>query len=321
MRSIEPLSQLGLSLLACPVCGSELDSSCKGLSCRNTDCGSQFQVSGEVPIMTKDVNGRTKDSEKDVLVETGATQTGFLKTLVKSITPGRSLNLVSSKNYKRLFRKLKTEFDNPKILILGGGELGTGLDNLDEYVDLSVLETDIYIGNRTKLVCDAQFLPFKDRTFNAVIIQAVLEYISDTDKCIDQIYRVLSNDGLVYSETPFMQQSQAFPDLKRFTLLGHNQAFYRFCEIGSGPVAGQGTVLYWAWEFFLCGFAKGEKNRSILRRIARFTGFWLKYFDYYFISKNTANESASAYYFMGVKKDEFQPPESKAAFLDGVDNL
>ena len=318
MKSIRPLSTEGRSLLACPRCTSDLEISDDRLFCKDVACGLTFRVTDNIPVLMIDDHGGRDSGDLACDVETAENRPGFLKRVVKAITPGRSLNFVPQQNYRRFFDILAREFESPRVLILGGAEIGNGLNMLEETPGLRVMETDVYVGSRTQLICDAQFLPFKDGSFDAVIIQAVLEYISDTDQCIDQIYRVLSDNGLVYSETPFMQQSQAFPDLKRFTLLGHNQAFYKFQELGSGPVAAQGTVLYWAWEFFLCGFSKGLRAQAILRRVARFTGFWLKYFDYLFIAKDTADDSASAYYFMGMKNTGKKSPENKMAYLKEI---
>jgi hypothetical protein len=38
-------------------------------------------------------------------------------------------------------------------------------------------------------------------------------------------------------------------------------------------------------------------------RLALFTGFWIKYFDYFLISKRGALAGASALYFIGRKRD------------------
>ena len=63
-------------------------------------------------------------------------------------------------------------------------------------------------------------MPFKE--IDLVIIQAVLEHVMYPNKVVSEIYRVLKNDGLIYSETPFMQQVHEGPyDFSRFTESGH----------------------------------------------------------------------------------------------------
>jgi len=104
---------------------------------------------------------------------------------------------------------------------------------------------------------------------------------------------------------PFMQQELDFPDMKRLTNLGHRYLFRHFREVDSGPVAGPGTVLYWAWEFFLCSFSDNTYFQAILRRFARLSGFWVKYFDYYLMKKKASLVGASGYYFLGQKCRDF----------------
>ena len=44
--------------------------------------------------------------------------------------------------------------------------------------------------------------------------------------------------------------------------------------------------------------------KAVLRRLARFTGFWVKYFDYFILKNESSWDGASAYYFLGRKANE-----------------
>jgi len=77
---------------------------------------------------------------------------------------------------------------------------------------------------------------------DGVLIQAVLEHVLDPAQVVGEIHRVLRPDGLVYAETPFLQQVHAGPnDFTRFTSSGHRYLFRAFAEIAAGPVAGPGA--------------------------------------------------------------------------------
>ena len=91
------------------------------------------------------------------------------------------------------------------------------------------------------LVTDAHKLPFEDGVFDGVWVQAVLEHVLEPATIVDEIYRVLRRGGLVYAETPFMQQvhERAY-DFSRFTQSGHRWLFKRFSEINAGPIGGCG---------------------------------------------------------------------------------
>jgi len=78
---------------------------------------------------------------------------------------------------------------------------------------------------------------FDASSFDGVIIQAVLEHVVEPNHCVEEIHRVLKENGLVYSETPFMQQVHLGRyDFTRFTHLGHRRLFRKFKEICGGAV-------------------------------------------------------------------------------------
>jgi ubiquinone/menaquinone biosynthesis C-methylase UbiE len=167
---------------------------------------------------------------------------------------------------------------------------------------LQLVDTDVSIGERTALVCDAHDLPFADETFDAVVAQAVLEHVVDPNRCVDEIHRVLRADGLVYAETPFMQQVHGGQyDFTRFTPLGHRRLFRHFEQIDAGSGAGPATVLAWSYWYFLRGFARTRKGAQAATVIARLTGFWLKYIDRLIVERDGAQDGSWGYFFLGRK--------------------
>ena len=118
---------------------------------------------------------------------------------------------------------------------------------------------DVSFAPKTKLIADGHDIPFEDNTFDCVIIQAVLEHVLDPVRCVDEIHRVLKMTGIVYSETPFIQQvhMQQY-DFTRFTYLGHRRLFRKFIEIEHEPLMGPGTALAWSYTHFLRSFGKSK---------------------------------------------------------------
>lgn len=109
---------------------------------------------------------------------------------------------------------------------------------------LRLINVDPAPTSSAEIFCDGHDLPFRDGTFDAVIVQAVLEHVLDPHRCVAEIHRVLQPDGLVYSETPFMQQvHMKGVDFTRYTHVGHRRLFREFAELESGVVAGPGTAL------------------------------------------------------------------------------
>jgi hypothetical protein len=107
------------------------------------------------------------------------------------------------------------------------------------------------------------------------VAQAVLEHVLDPWRCVEELHRVLASGGLVYAETPFMQQvHEGRFDFTRFTHLGHRRLFRRFEELDSGAVGGPGMALAWSWRYFLWSFARGPLSGSLLTTFASFTSFF-----------------------------------------------
>ncbi|WP_339136106.1 MAG: class I SAM-dependent methyltransferase [Candidatus Electrothrix sp. GW3-4] len=229
----------------------------------------------------------------------------FIKKCLAACTPSRSLNLRSVNNYRLLASRLTQDYNRPQVLVVGGRKLGAGMSELLGTAGIEAVETDIQHGPRVQMLCDAHALPFPDGCFDAVVVQAVLEHVFDPIQCVSEMSRVLREKGYIYAETPFLQQVHEFPyDFQRFTFLGHRLLFREFDEVESGPIAGPATALFWAWVSFLSSFSDRKYVKALLLRLALFSGFWIKYFDYFLISKEGALGGASALYFLGHKRHE-----------------
>lgn len=228
---------------------------------------------------------------KDGLTGTGGGLGRFL--------PKISANLKAAENYRRFTSLLP----GPRVLIVGGRILGEGSEELVS-PGLQTVETDIALGPRTQIVCDAHSLPFADASFDGVVAQAVLEHVVDPARCVDEIHRVLRADGLVYAETPFMQQVHAGAyDYTRFTHLGHRRLFRSFAEVDSGAACGPGMALAWSFTNFLQSFANTRFQRRLARMAGHLTTFPLKYIDPFLIDRPGSLDAASAVYFLGRKTD------------------
>jgi SAM-dependent methyltransferase len=140
----------------------------------------------------------------------------------------------------------------PRLLVIGGGAIGSGAKSLYSTEDVDVIGIDVYTSPMTKIVADGHFLPFKDSTFDGVWIQAVLEHVLDPWAIVAEIHRVLKTDGIVYSDTPFMQQvHEGAYDFTRFTLSGHRWLFRNFSHIAAGYSTGAGTAFIWSIRYLV----------------------------------------------------------------------
>ena len=132
-------------------------------------------------------------------------------------------------------------------MVIGGGNIGTGLQELYQDISLDLISTDIYPSNKINFISDCHNIPVKNESVDGVIIQAVLEHVINPNKVISEVYRVLKKDGIILAETPFMQSSHEEPyDFNRYTELGHRWLFKSFKEIYRSTNGGPGLSLYWS---------------------------------------------------------------------------
>ncbi|WP_324955404.1 class I SAM-dependent methyltransferase [Oligoflexus sp.] len=227
-----------------------------------------------------------------------------LKSLAKSLMPMISANYVAPENFRRILAQLFELSQNPRILVIGCGEVGEGLHELIKHPKIQVVETDVALGPRVSIVCDGHDLPFKSGSFDGVIVQAVLEHVVDPQRCVAEIKRCLKYGGLVYAETPFIQQVHGGRyDFVRYTLLGHRRLFREFEEIQSGMAGGPGMALAWSLKYFLWSFVRSNLARELIAGFVSLTCFWLKYCDRFLRNAPAAVDGASANYFLGRKID------------------
>lgn len=297
-----------IQLLCCPVCKNRLEVLGNQLKCIDLNCERLYPIIDDVPILINEHSSLFSINEIIIKHKTEGSDLNNHKNSAKRFIPNMNKNIKARKNYYKFAELLKKQTSNPKVLVLGGGILGEGMDVLvKQYPNIDLIESDIYFGPRTKLICDAHDIPLQDNSLDGIIIQAVLEHVADPWKCIMEIYRVLKiNQGIVYAETPFMQQVHMGRfDFTRFTNLGHRRLFRRFEEIDSGASCGPGMALAWAYEYFLLSFIKSKILRRFVKLFAKLSSFWLKYFDYYLINKPGAIDAASSCFFLGKKIAKF----------------
>lgn len=287
----------------CPVCQSRLALNKNALSCKNGACGLSFPVVGGVPVLIDEKNSVFSfEDYREKRKTTLPAEESKARRFAKRLTPGISKNFRAEENYRQFKTKLLEISREPLVLVVGGASEGEGINILLNEPSISLVESDISFGDRTALICDAQALPFADESLDGIVVQAVLEHLLKPEIAVSEIRRTLKPGGLVYAETPFIQQvHMGRYDYYRFTHLGHRWLFRDFEEIESGAVAGPGVALAWSYRAFLTSFAKSKRGRDYLNLFARLSGFWLKYFDHYLIQKSGSLDSASCYFFLGRK--------------------
>ena len=133
--------------------------------------------------------------------------------------------------------------------------------------------------------------------------------------CVKEIYRVLKHDGVVYAETPFMQQvHEGAYDFTRYTLLGHRYLFKRFKSIDLGGIRGVGVVLTWSIKYFFWALTR-SKMLAIL--ISTPIGIILRQFEK-FVDNKSLFDASSGVYFLGRKSETPISHKDLVALYKGI---
>ena len=105
-------------------------------------------------------------------------------------------NPVAVSNSTKFIDLLKQESRRPVVLVVGGGTIGSGAEELYRDDSIELVGTDVYASPHTVLVADAHKLPFDDGVFDGVWVQAVLEHVLEPAAVVAELHRVLRPDGI-----------------------------------------------------------------------------------------------------------------------------
>jgi SAM-dependent methyltransferase len=232
------------------------------------------------------------------------------------------MNMLSNTVARDQLQRIRSELcrekdgnDRPLILVVGGGTVGDGLDDTYSDARIDVMAFDIYVSPFTQFVADAHAIPVTDGSVDGVIVQAVLEHVLEPQKVADEIERVLRPNGMVYADTPFMQQVHLNAyDFTRFTDSGHRYLFRAFERVDSGAVAGAGTALRWSVDYFVRALTRSR----MLGRIAALSLFWLGFMDRLLDRKHSL-DGCSSVFFVGRKAGQRLSPIEAIEYYQGGD--
>ncbi len=302
---LTPLSASLASSFRCPACRAELLRAGEALRCLG--CATEYPVVHDVPILIDEAKSAFRIEECIASASDSRRRTWrkIARDTANHLVPSAGKNLRGVSNFRFMAGQLREEHEHARLLVIGGGKLGVGLENLLSEPSFEMVESDVVLGERTNLVCDAHDLPFADSTFDAAILQGVLEYMADPFRVAAEIHRVLKNGGLVYAESPFMQPVHGGGhDFFRFTDRGHRRLFHRFDEVKSGVACGPGMALSSSYRYFLRSLVHTPIGRTLTDAVGKLTSFWLAEMDESIAENEGSYDAASAFYFLGRRSDK-----------------
>lgn len=299
--TLEKLMDQGLFI--CPRCASPVRPGRQAWHCSSSDCRyaeSHFPVVSGRPALV-DFENSVLDADRVSATE-GASVMSRKRRLPNSlarIIHGR--NRVAPVAVARMLDLVRADAAaanrRPRILVVGGGTVGSGLEALYSDPTIDLIAFDVYASPVVQFIGDGHSIPLADASVDGVIVQAVLSYVLEPWVVAQEIYRVIRVGGVLFADAPFMQQVVEGPyDFSRFTNSGLQYLFRGFERIDSGTVAGAGTALLWS----IGSFARALTRSVLLGRLVQHCFFWLRHTDRILDPKYSI-DAASGVFFLGRK--------------------
>jgi SAM-dependent methyltransferase len=288
-------------LIRCPRCRGEIRVSTTDAAC--VLCGGAYPVVGRWPVLVDDAEsvievdqvvrdqGRTRIDRGD---GSRRRKRRHMKTVIENV-----------EHFRRLLP------NRARVLIIGGGVNEHGLDAIYTDPDLTLVAFDVYASSLTQFIADAHQIPLADGCVDGVVIQAVLEHVLEPARVVEEIHRVLSENGLVYAESAFLQHVHEGPyDFMRFTESGHRWLFRRFDRVDSGAIGGPGLSFAWSLTLLTRALLRAPKAEGVVRRaslqVARVDSH---------LSSAARIDGATAVYFIGRRAEvSISPTEIVAQY-------
>ncbi|MEM4261010.1 MAG: class I SAM-dependent methyltransferase [Candidatus Woesearchaeota archaeon] len=277
------------NILQCPQCKSDnLHFGDILLHCSN--CNSNFFLKNNkyyFQELTKDNISDNIDKIKNKFKK----YEKFYRFLIRVISP-----VCPTVNEKKIIDKFVKD-ENAIALNLGSGsyDLSKKVSNLD-----------IFDYECVDIICDIENLPIKSNSVDFIINIAVLEHVTNPEKVVEEINRVLKVGGIVCSYIPFIQPFHASPfDFSRRTYEGMKVLFKDFdiieLKCGGGPVSG---FLWVFQELLSLIFSFGIKKLHIfLSLFFMVITFPIKFLDFIFIHHPMAKNISSAFFIIAKKNN------------------
>lgn len=145
---------------------------------------------------------------------------------------------------------------------LGTGEHGGFL----QAAEARTVRLDVQPRFRPDVVGDAQNLPFRDSSIDAVVAMSILEHVPQPWNAVDEIHRVLKPEGLVLGYVPYMYPYHAdatFHDYYRFSDEALRSLFGRFGSFQLVPSGGYVNAML----RFAAGFTASQRHLTRFERV------------------------------------------------------
>ncbi|MFN8384181.1 MAG: methyltransferase domain-containing protein [Anaerolineales bacterium] len=127
---------------------------------------------------------------------------------------------------------------------------------------------------------DVTQTPLSKQSVDYIICTEVLEHLPDPQACVDEIHRLLHNDGVAFVSLPFFYPVHADPyDFQRFTEDGLRRLFRRFKSVEVYQMGSYPGTLGLLIELGVAGVEGDSIFKHIIRWAMKWISRWLIHYD------------------------------------------
>ncbi len=306
-------------LIGCPACGAVLSHEpAGGFSCPDERCplsGAPFPRAGGRSVLVD--FGQSVLDRETVLREAGRSillrRTALHRRLLEAVEGGNPITPhYAADMLARVASAGKARGRRGRLLIVGGGTVGSGAEALYRDAGVDVVAFDIYGSDVVTLIADAHAMPFAAGSFDGVWIQAVLEHVLDPVRVVGEIVRVLAPEGVVFADTPFLWPvHEAAYDYTRWTPGGHRWLFRDFDVLAAGVSSGPGRFALLGLRYLAAALLRSYRAAQIVT----LPFVWLRLLDR-FCDPRWSLDACAGLFFYGRKAATPLSASGLIAFYD-----
>ena len=277
--------QLSLQLLICPFTKKTLHFNQSRTSLVTEDGTGQYPLKKGVPWLLRDENFAKKYIEQSQVMIAEYSESASPKTFDRI---KQKILTILNKTWQtpQSARAHAQTYNIPSdgvCLAIGGGPSRTHPKAIN--VNIGQFEN-------VDIVADANDLPYRTDSVDAIVCEDVLEHLQHADAVIQEFHRILKPGGVVFSTTPFLISYHGYPNhYQNFTGQGHADLYARngFANPEMGVCMGPWTAFLNLIGFLLSVYTPSALGlKKIFCRSWTLACFFLKPLDRLF----QANEQA-----------------------------
>ncbi|WP_299550066.1 methyltransferase domain-containing protein [Seonamhaeicola sp.] len=249
------------------------------------NCGHKYETVNNIPVIIDE--SRSIFSVCDILEKVPTAQnSNYRKDNLKNIIRKKVLPSLSKDfGFRKRYEQLADKFKGKKVLVVGAGDKVAFYNKT--FKDSLVITSDVHLQFNPDIVFDAHHIPFKNESFDLVLVPQVLEHTFRPWEVANELQRVTKLYGNLLIETPFNFPYHSPPyDFFRFTFTGLRSLF-PYCALEKFEAnEGSASAVATFNAQFLIDLFSNRYLRMLMLFVSRFMFGWIKYLDVF--KKRTA---------------------------------